>query len=296
MLCPQIERQKAQSVKVNACLTKLSGIARKEVERVVKDSGASSDQQLQKILAKKAKSILAMSACCQVELSLFDSLVGKTSENRLIASVSGFFPTADEAAPPELVGQKLTTLMKSQAFTFASTTAQNKVRTVQKWLNRVIGDLPPDLDLAKDCELLLTISSKFQFFCRLMVEEEAKPGKKAKAFKQLIGKPALVAMYDQCKQALDEGTATLADATPLAVWKYLADDELKANIEALISGIDEDLVKKGGAPAGIAASASKPGTSGSAASKGKKKGKDAKKDDDEDNSHAVKKCMSLFGC
>ena len=291
LLCPDIASFVDKMPQVNDTLTEHSKIARGEVERIVKDSGAGSDQQLHKALQKKAKSILAMSPCSQSELSLFDALVGKSSEGRLMHIVEQMFPKPEQYLSPELVAQKMKTLIDSQQFKFASVPAQAKVRTVLKWLNRILNDAAPELDLAKDCELLLSISARFQFFC--MCEHEEKKGKASKTVR-IHGKDALDILVEACRAKAEAGTATLDDATPLAVYRWLASAEKKAQIDTIISAVDESLSKKPDAPAG-AGGAPASSSTGSAAKKGKKDKKAAAGDDSEYGA-AVKKTMGLFGC
>ena len=291
LLCPDIASFAAKMPPVNDTLTEHSKIARGEVERIVKDSGAGSDQQLHKALQKKAKSILAMSPCSQSELSLFDALVGKSSEGRLMHIVEQMFPKPEQYLSPELVAQKMKTLIDSQQFKFASVPAQAKVKTVLKWLNRILNDAAPELDLAKDCELLLSISARFQFFC--MCEHEETKGKATKTVR-IHGKDALDILVEACRAKAEAGTATLDDATPLAVYRWLASAEKKAQIDTIISAVDESLSKKPDAPAGAGGGPASSST-GSAAKKGKKEKKAAAGDDSEYGA-AVKKTMGLFGC
>ena len=262
-----------------------AAIARREVARVVTDSGAASDTQLQKVLAKKSKAILALDPACVVELAMFDALVGTGSERRLMAVVEDMFPNSERDVDAAAVSQSLANLLRSEQFKYAPIASQNKVKVVQKWVQRVVGDLQPNMENAKDCELLLKVSTRFQYFLR-----RVKPAKPKNTV--VFGAEALAIAYDAAKVKHEKGQASLEDATPLAVFRYLAWKQLQGKIDALISAIETACAGNRG-PASASSGGAK---SSSAASKARAKGGKNKTKDGGDAEAAVKKAMTLFGC
>ena len=283
VMCPLIGAYKSQVSAPDRSLTIPAAIARRELGRLVRDSGAGNEAQLARALAKHSKHLLAQDPSICVELAMFDTLCGDGSEARVLGVVTSMLPTADKAVDPATFAQGLTAFVASQQYKYAATAAQSKVKTVQKWANRIVGDLAPDLELASDCPLLLNAASRFQFFLRK--EEPAKVGSKHR--KIVCGQEALKVAYEAAKQRHAKGLANLGDCTDLVVWRYLGSGELREQIDALVAAIDVDAVptKSSGATG-----------SSSASAKAKAKGKAAKaaKANDEVEA-AVQKALALFG-
>ena len=271
---------------------------REQVDKIMKASGAKSDTQLATVLRKKTKSILTLDPYIVAEIAEYEALCGSGSERRLMNTVLNMMPTELQAKSPEDVAQALAHLMKSQQFNYAAQSGQGKVTAVQKWVSRVVGDQPPGMALASDCEHLSEIASKFQFFLR----HQAKTGKGVKA---LHGAEALEAKYDDLAPKINKSVATVADnllaeLTPLVVFRYLGSKDLQLLIDTAVAAVDQELAKKLKAEGGTAGCGSASSTAPGLAS-GKAGNKAGKKSPApfvvaDDSAKAAKKAMALFGC
>ena len=206
-------------------------LARTEMAKMIRDSGADAADQLSAFISQKGKNLLTIDPHFGVELALLSSLCGPGSEGRLQATMLDMMPDATREVEPSQVLTQLKQLTTKQTYRYAQRSAQAKVQAVTTWMGRIVDDRAPDLGLAHQDPMLLEVVAKFQFFVRLPNPEDARV--------TLFGWQALQEMHRITKAKLDRGQATMADCTPFVVWGYLIPHESKGDIDAMLKGITE---------------------------------------------------------
>lgn len=276
------------TVAPEAGLSNRAEIARDQIAKRIKSSGAGSDTQLAVAVKKLSRTFLALDPDCVVEVALLEALCGEGSEQRLLSSVLKLMPSlANPWAAAESL-QALSQLVKGEQFQYAQMSAKSKCNTVLKWVQRITADTAPGLENASDCDLLLEVSTRLQFFCR---SEKTGPEEQDE-----FGVAALTTKFNYCEAKFKKaniGDGILADAAPLAVFGFLALPDMKAKIDELLLGIDAALGDKALTAAAAPAATAPAGSSKDKKAAGKKES--AASSSKAEAESAVKKAMALFG-
>ena len=280
LLCPAASVKKGTLQVFDEFLLGPTRIARTSVAKVAMESGAENDDQLNAVLAAKARSILALDPSCHVELALFAALCGENSEKRLLDAVLAMMPTATKRVGAQTFCQNVQQLMRTQMFTYGASSAKNKVAAVQKWIERIVADRPPEMKVADECPLLREIAFRFSFFLAKTITVKGKTTEHS-------GEAALEIIMDETQKLAEEGQATLLHTAPLVVWAHLFKPEAAKKALALVSSVEAAWTQSGKPSKMAKKSSSKASASGS------KKAEGELEDDNSEN--AVKRAMSIFG-
>ena len=280
LLCPAASVKKGTLQVFDEFLLGPTRIARTSVAKVAMESGAENDDQLNAVLAAKARSILALDPSCHVELALFAALCGENSEKRLLDAVLAMMPTATKRVGAQTFCQNVQQLMRTQMFTYDASSAKNKVAAVQKWIERIVADRPPEMKVADECPLLREIAFRFSFFLAKTITVKGTTTEHS-------GEAALEIIMGETQKLAEEGQATLLHTAPLVVWAHLFKPEAAKKALALVSSVEAAWTQSGKPSKMAKKSSSKASASGS------KKAEGELEDDNSEN--AVKRAMSIFG-
>ena len=165
-MCPDLTSKPALTREVNDDLVLPTTAMRDQLAKAIKASNASTDTQLSVALEKKSRTLTQSEPGAVVELATFGTLFGDAAEPRILGAIKDMMPTASSPKDPSAVQQAIGLMQNKDHFKFTSDSVKNKVKTVAQWLERLMGDLPPQMSVARDCSSMKDIADRMFFSAR----------------------------------------------------------------------------------------------------------------------------------